>query len=142
MNLSEALAALKDKEGYIYILTLPEVPEIIKIVGSKAPKSEVEAEFLPFVIASSHKVDFYEKSTKWLYANMSESCCSVSDGYFKTSVKDAQYHILIDLSRGIGNVSPKLEVGLEMLAELNAQRYQDILNRVNTILENTLKNKL
>ena len=65
MNLSEALAALKDKEGYIYILTLPEVPEIIKIVGSKAPKSEVEAEFLPFVIASSHKVDFYEKSTKW-----------------------------------------------------------------------------
>lgn len=69
---------------------------------------------------------------------MSESCFSVSDGYFKTSVKDAQYHILIDLGRGIGNVSPQLEAGLEMLAELNAQRYQDILNRINTVLEKAL----
>lgn len=137
-DLAEIMAELKQHRGYIYVLSLPQVPEIIKITGRKEDLSnnEIESEEGPFVVESKHCVDFYEKALKWIFVNMSEDCISYRDGIFKTSVKQAQYVIMIK-SRGIGNVSYEMETLIEKLVEINKIRYSDIIER----LENAIKNR-
>lgn len=134
-DLAEIMAQLKETRGYIYILSLPGVPEIVKIIGRKEglTDSEVEAQERPFVVASKHSMDFYENALKWIYVNMSSDCLSYSEGLFKTSVDEAKYVIMIK-AKPIGNVSPQMETLTEQLVKINKTRYADIIKRVETII--------
>ena len=139
-DLAEIMAQLKETRGYIYILSLPGVPEIVKIIGRKEgfTDSEVEAQEKHFVVESKHSMDFYENALKWIYVNMSRDCLSYNEGLFKTSVRDAQYVIMIK-TKPIGNVSPQMEALTKQLAEINKAMNSDVIKRIEYAIKNSNK---